>query len=132
MIKSKIWSTNSRDLVFYLFLLDLGKLKIIMKYWNDLNTGVKRLYYVFSVILLPTLYSSEMFNVDFDEIFFIFNYDDRFIVLILFWFFLVGVVFPGIIMTIMWIIEGLKKWRKVYLWSFYFRSTICLVRIICL
>ena len=95
--------------MFYLFLLDLGKLKIIMKYWNDLNTGVKRLYYVFSVILLPTLYSSEMFNVDFDEIFFIFNYDDRFIVLILFWFFLVGVVFPGIIMTIMWIIEGLKK-----------------------
>jgi len=80
-----------------------------MKYWNDLNTGVKRLYYVFSVILLPTLYSSEMFNVDFDEIFFIFDYDDRLIVLILFWIFLVGVVFPGIIMTIMWIIEGLRK-----------------------
>ena len=80
-----------------------------MGYWNDLNTGVKRLYYVFSVILLPTLYFSEMFNVDFDEIFFLFDYDDRFIVLILFWGVLVGVVFPGIIMTIMWIIEGLKK-----------------------
>ena len=80
-----------------------------MKYWNDLNTGVKRLYYVFSVILLPTLYSSEMFNVDFDEIFYLFDYDDRFVVLILFWIIVVGVIFPSIIMTIMWIKEGLKK-----------------------
>lgn len=92
-----------------LFSLDLDKLKIIMKYWNDLNTGVKRLYYVFSVILLPTLYSSEMFNVDFDEIFYLFDYDDRFVVLILFWIIVVGVIFPSIIMTIMWIKEGLKK-----------------------